>query len=343
MQPTSSGYSHMEHGLRFCFYALIFATLMNLSQRYAAAELGASPWGLAFWQMVTGGFFLILISGTPKWSLLTNTLRNSSSWMIGCVRMVNIVSFVFAITALTATETCFLLNWNVPFAVLLAAVFMKRQPPKNEWPFYAIMITGLVMFMLRQDGGILNPGVIASFICAFSWALEGFIVENHPEIRRSLTFRDRCRSTGAVMIVTATVFLAFTALVGSGLEQMAKSNQFVTTLADAIPPGEVLFSTLSIASGIIIGMLARGPRTYTEYRAIGLVKTEYYMASMTLLPFVILFVESILGFLGIVSTDTLTGGDIGLGVIVTAAAMGIIFQRMRKKPVEEDDQNPRFL
>lgn len=333
--PILSYRSVTETGFLISLVSILIGAALAVANRYAATTLAVSPWALTFWQMLAGGAVLMLLTGTPKRSL--NTLKHAMTWGVGLLRTLQVLAFVWALHHLTATEATFMLNLNIPLSLLFAWLFMKRPLPKGERSGFVIVCFGLVALFASQDG-VIGSGILAVTLASLCWTLEGFLIETHPHFKRAGTFRERACGTGAALVATSTVFLLAGVLIGSYSQTQPDATQSI--LANSfMPTRDGLLSTVGILSGVLIGIFLRGPRTYGEYRAIRLAKTEYYMISIALLPFVMLMMESLLSIFGLVKTNNLSATDIVFGAVTTAGAMLMVLARVRNEYRKKAEEN----
>ena len=223
---------------------------------------------------------------------------------------------------------------------------LQRKISKKDCAGYLLAFAGFSILIAHQDGGIQNPAVLYMALCAFSLAVTTLFVEHHPESNKAVGVRARMRFTGVVLLTTAATFFAASwALTGltNSLSPLPE-NSFLANLARDLPVSSDFTTIYAWIFGAIAGIFFRAPTMYLSYYSIRLIKADNYLMTTSLLPFLCLGLESIVGLLGNLDTSSLHYINIMAGVLITSGALFTVVMRTiahrHKLEIERQKQDP---
>jgi hypothetical protein len=186
-----------------------------------------------------------------------------------------------------------------------------------------VMIAGVAVMALSLPGGLLNPAVLLELIAESAVVVSTLLIERHPENRRDDVL-SRCRFTGAVLMVTAAMFMLAWAISGVlGIRLGADALAFGD-------PAQLFASTELLIAGTLAGVLLRGPTMYLALLAVKLAGTQTYLATLALLPVACLVFELGCAVAGWLPWPTLGWPEIAAGVLVIAGSLMLV--RLRSIP-----------
>lgn len=308
--------------LLFTFGSVALWALLLVTSRILLVRLEVDPWSFTFIQLVAGGILLIALStggDSTDWS----SLRRPGTWIYGVLRVVTAGAFTAALIHATVTYAGLLGTINVVFGVAGASVVYKRRPSSRELWGHVVIMAGIAALIFgRLDGGVRNPAVLLMFISEVAVVASTLVAETHPD-NNSHNPKVRLRFTGTVLLVTALLFLAVRVL-QDGIQVQAGGDDVGLTGA-------------LWASGLVVGLVLRGPVMHSSLKAIRLVGAEVYLMMAASLPFIGLVFETVAGSLGLIERANYTAADVALVGAIAGGAVWVISARTahRQTPTPE--------
>jgi len=267
---------------------LAWAVLL-VATRVVLVRLEINAWGFTLIQLLTGGLAMMLIGGRAP--IAWASLLIPSIWIYGALRVVSAGASSAALLYVTVMQDTLLAAMNVPLAALVLVLITRQRLPGGQLLAHAVIVGGIAVMALSLPGGLANPAVLLEVIAECAVVASTLLIERHPENRRD-DVAARCRFTGAVLMVTAAMFILVWAVSGAaGLR--------IGSAALAFGDFSALFaSTELLVAGTLAGVLLRGPTMYLALLAVRLAGTQTYLATLALLPLASLVLEAACGALG---------------------------------------------
>lgn len=282
---------------------LSWSALIAIS-RILLVRFGFDPWAYTFLQLCAGGVCLLAIGG--KGWLSTASFRRPSTWSLGILRVLSAALFTAVLVWVSAMEAGVLGAVNVPMVAVAVWLVFGRRPARLEWLGHAVILAAIAPLVLTLEGGLANPAVILMFLNELCLVAGTLLAERHPD-NSGAEPGSRARFTGAVLLVTAGLFLALRIVEDGGV-------------------GDVDWNTPLIVSAVLVGVVLRGPSMFLTFWSTRLIGSQNYMACCTALPVIGMVLEQTAFHFGLIDvsrfrpeTVLLTGGVIaGTLVVVTA-------------------------
>ena len=305
----------MERGLFYAFASITLWGLVDASGRVAMSYFHFNPFIFACTSFTYAGVSLLLIAGLGKNGL--STLTHPHTWLWGILRVINLVCLSYAYISVTATEVAFINRISVVIAVLLSFLVLRRKPHPLLLPGF-LFISGCVLWLsLRQEGGFTNPAVWSVYLAAVLNAAMALLIETHPDSKKTVGIRARCRYTGVVLLVASLLFIT-TAFTVNTLEAYLP-NAFHQPFA--APSYTDLTKTSFQLFALFMGSLLIAPAMYVTFYAIRLLNTDNMMMVGTILHFATIAFELVLSIFNILDIRAFDGIDLLLGMGVTIGAL----------------------
>lgn len=285
---------------------LSWSALIAIS-RILLVRYGFDPWAYTFLQLCAGGVCLLAIGRLGRGhGASLDSFRRPSTWILGVLRVLSAALFTAVLVWVSAMEAGVLGAVNVPMVAVAVWLVLGRRPARLEWLGHAVILTAIAALVLRLEGGFANPAVILMLLNEVCLVAGTLLAERHPDNTASAP-GGRARFTGAVLLVTAGLFLGLRILEGGGV-------------------GDVDWSAPLIVSALLVGVLLRGPSMFLTFWATRLIGSQNYMASCTALPVIGMVLEQAAFELGLIDVtrfrlETLlfTAGVVAGTLIVVAA------------------------
>lgn len=318
----------------------LFVTIMCASSwgilvvfsRIILLEYNIAPATFVFIQMLSGGVILTLISHKRIKTIGLMPLKQLHTWGFGFFRVLSASFYVGALVYVSATNVAFMGATTVIMSVILVWIFLKRKPKLIELPGHVIIIIVMYYFVMRLDGQFFNPAVWMLLISQVIISIAIIIGETHP-LNHKNSKGDTLYLTGMVFIVSAFMLLSLS-YVGSIFEAQLPDD-FYPEIRGHITRFVLqdIFNPYAWAYGFLSGATLRAAAIYYSLRSVALTSSEFYLGSMSLMPFIIMVFEYPAMQLGYLPLTEFSPYLIMLGSISCAASVYIIFFKRSKNKV----------
>lgn len=295
--------------------ATIAWAVLLVATRVVLVRLGINAWGFTLVQLLTGGLAMMLIGHRAP--IAWTSLLTPSIWAYGVLRVISAGSASAALIYVTVMQDTLLAAMNVPLAALVLIIVTRQRIPRRQVMAHAVMLAGVAVMALSLPGGLLNPAVLLELVAECAVVASTLLIEHHPENRRDDVL-SRCRFTGAVLMVTAAMFILAWALSGVlGIRLGSNALAFGD-------PAQLFASTELLLAGTLAGVLLRGPTMYLALLAVKLAGTQTYLATLALLPVACLAFEAACAVLGWLPWPILGWAEIAAGFLVIGGSLLLV-------------------
>ena len=284
---------------------LSWAALLAAS-RVLMLRLGLDPWAFSFVQLCAGGVVLLAVGGSGR--IGVSSLGRPATWMLGVLRVLSAASYTAVLAWLSVMEAGVLGAINVPLVAIAVWLAFGRRPARGEWLGQSVILATILPLVAGLDGGLWHPAVglmLFNEVCLVAATL---LAERHPD-NISDQPGVRLRFTGAVLLVTAALFLAVRAAQGE--------------TADG------LWDWRLLAAGAAVGVAFRAPSMVLSFWSIRLVGAQNYMASAALLPLLGMILEQAAFAAGLIDVSRFRVGTALLALGVVAGTLLVVAARIR--------------
>ncbi|WP_028794794.1 EamA family transporter [Thalassobaculum salexigens] len=285
---------------------LSWSALIAIS-RILLVRFGFDPWAYTFLQLCAGGLCLLAIGGKGRLSLAS--FRRPSTWILGVLRVLSAALFTAVLVWVSAMEAGVLGAVNVPMVAVAVWLVLGRRPARLEWLGHAVILASIAPLVMTLEGGIANPAVILMLLNEVCLVAGTLLAERHPD-NSGTEPGSRARFTGAVLLVTAGLFLVLRILEDGGV-------------------GEVDWSAPLIVSAVLVGVFLRGPSMFLTFWSTRLIGSQNYMACCTALPVIGMALEQAAFGLGLIDVTRFRPETVSLTAGVVAGTLIVVAIRVR--------------
>lgn len=292
---------------------LSWATLIAVS-RILLVRYGFDPWAYTFIQLCAGGLVLLVIGGRGRVSM--SSFRRPSTWMLGLLRVLSAALFTAVLVWVSAMEAGVLGAVNVPLVAAAVWLVFRRRTARHEWIGHAVILVAIAPLVASLEGGITHPAVILMFLNEVVLVAGTLLAERHPD-NASSEPGARARFTGAVLLVTAGLFLGLRILEdgASGLGAF----------------GDVAWNGPLIVSALLVGVFLRGPSMFLTFWSTRLVGSQNYMAACTALPVIGMVLEETAFRSGLINVTRFQPQTVMLTAGVVVGTLIVVAARLRER------------
>lgn len=301
--------------------ATIAWAILLVATRLVLVRFGINAWGFTLVQLLTGGMAMMLFGHRAP--IAWRSLLTPSIWAYGALRVVSAGSSSAALIYVTVMQDTLLAAMNVPLAALVLLLVTRERIPGRQLMAHAVMIAGVAVMALSLPGGLLNPAVLLEVIAECAVVASTLLIERHPENKRDDVL-SRFRFTGAVLMVTAAMFILAWAASGALGIRLGSNALAFGDLSQLFASPELLIA------GTLAGVLLRGPTMYLALLAVRMAGTQTYLATLALLPVACLFFELICALAGWLPWPTFGWPEIASGALVILGSLLLV--RLRSVP-----------
>ncbi|QBY01552.1 hypothetical protein E2K80_13145 [Rhodophyticola sp. CCM32] len=294
----------MKPALLITTGAILCWALLSVVSRILLLAYDLDPWMFSFLQLFAGGVALLILSG--KGGLDLTSFVRPSTWVLGALRVLSAALYTAVLVWVSVPEAGIFGALNLPVVAIIVWIVMGQRPARFEWVGHGLALGAVVMLALQLEPGFRTTVLGLMGLNALCLAGMSLLVEAHPDNRSDLPGA-RTRFTGAVLLVTAIVFLA----------------------ARIVQTGSVdgrVDMTL-ILSSVAVGIFLRAPAMLLAFWSIRLAGTQNYTAAISLLPVFGLVFEQLAVALGLIETSRFQIGTVYLLGLVLLGTFLILFAR----------------
>lgn len=265
-------------------FAVLLWAVYLVGTRLVFSGTRIDPFAYALTQMLSGGAFMILLSGRARvdWADLLNF------WTVafGGLRTVVISATALALLYLPVVQTSLLGTMSVPLATLAEWRLRRVVPSRLELLGNVLLLLAILAIVASLPGGRTWIGLGWQILSETSAVASGVIAWRHPA-NQGDSIAVRARTTGVLLAASAlSTALGWWAMAGAGLA----ADPFASGAGALGDPELWLY-------GAAAGILVRGPGTYISlyvYRYAGI---STHMAGLTAIPLAAIGLEQVaIGF-----------------------------------------------
>lgn len=316
--------------LRAVLLSLLSWSLLLVASRVLLVSYGLDPWLFTCIQMLAGGVFLVIAGGQGgRWG---GALRNPHTWLYGLLRVATAGFFTAALVHTSTANASFMAIMSVPISALILRLFVSRRPKSWELPGHLLVLVGMVLLGGALEGGYSNPALPLMLLSELCVVASTLIAEIHP-LNRTESTSQRAFLSGVMLLSSAFVMLAAAAGLAAAGRWLPDAGMPPGGLPWLPDPAAILDPHLWI-SGILVGILLRGPSLFLALKAIHRARTENYLAGMAVLPFMSLALEAAAVASGWLEPAPSPLRGLLFGSVMTLGSLAVLWARMRGRASE---------
>ncbi|AHD11544.1 hypothetical protein [Phaeobacter gallaeciensis] len=287
--------------------AMFFWALLSVVSRILLLKYDLDPWMFSFIQLCAGGTALILLSGERR--LDTSSFSRPTTWMLGALRVTSAAIFTAVLALISVLEAGLVGTLNLPVIMLVVWVMSGTRPSSLETIGQLLVFGAILAILWCLEADIRGPATWLMVLNAFCLAAITLLSERHPDNLGDQPGA-RARFTGAVLLVTATIFLG------------------VRSVHDGFSTAPVSMPLL--ISSVAVGVFLRAPAMFFVFWSIRLVGAMRYTASVTLLPLFGLIFEQWAIAAGLLDVTRFRVVTLYLAVIIVVGTAVVLVAQTRR-------------
>ncbi len=319
-EPPIPARAFVLGGMSVIGFAFIIAT-----NRYAVGTLGVEPLVFSTHSMLFGGLILLVLGGGRPTAF--NGLRSPYSWGYGIFRIIELTLYLFALLAITGTEAELIAISRTAFMAIATWLLFRARAPTREWPGLLMIVAGSGMVAARLEADVPWWALGSIFMTFPIILIFSRFAELHPVGGEAKTLVDQAGYVGAVLMVTAIVFLV-ALMILAGLQDAA-GRPLYGPLSASVPSVGAFFDPDALVTGLTLGALPRTFAMFGSLIAIRDMKMTNYMALLAVTPFFAFLIESVYAAFGLVDLAAVDGWDAVGGAITISGSMLTLYLRTR--------------
>ena len=289
--------------------AVLSWSALVAASRVLLLRLGLDPWAFSFVQLLVGGGVLLAMGGRQRLDL--GSFRRPSTWALGVLRVLSAASYTAVLAWVSVLEAGILAAVNVPMVALAVWLAFGRRPVPGEWLGHLAIGAAVLPLVAGLDGGFRHPAVVLMLFNEICLVAGTLLAERHPD-NRSDEPGVRLRFTGAVMLVTAALFM---------IVRLVQGGE-----ADGV------WNCSLLAWGTVVGVTLRAPSMVLAFWSTRLVGAQNYLAAATLLPVLGMALEQAAFAAGLIAVSRFRLETALLALGVVAGTLLVVAVRARARP-----------
>ena len=276
--------------------------------------------------MFFASIFMINIAGAGRFVI--ETIKSIHSWTFSFSFLIGLAAFMAVMEYMPATQAALFTRSSVIVSAIMAVLFFGR--PMFTRGSLGMVVVGFGIYILIQD---LDPAIksivlILVGIDALTYAIRTFSAEVHKANNKAQTLKQDIRISGFVMAITSVIFtiaIIFFML----FDQHVVSVPFAPSVHD-------LLRVDSLLRAVFYGTAFVGIERYLEFTTVREIKSEYYLALISLVPVVTYVFEWLFAQFGWLPAPTMSENVLhATAAIVCGSMLAILFSSKPDPEIEK--------
>ncbi|TKW61682.1 MAG: DMT family transporter [Blastochloris viridis] len=318
----------MMKGIFFALTTVLLWGLDDVFCRIVLTNWTIQPIVFTSFASFSAAYALLIIAGPGKLGIAT--LRQPHTWLYSfLVVMVNI-GVIYLLSLVSATEKALLIRISVIFSLIIAWMFLNRKPYWSDLVGASVILLGVGLVIAHLTADIRVLAVITLLITALFYTARMVVTETHPTSNQATTIKDRCRTTGYVLMATSFVFLSFS-LLGAWLKVQIPAEQLLANpLLAAMPSLSDFTSPATVFAGILLGLFNISLSTYFCFYSTQILKSEVFLMISGITPVFIFGMEYVASLFGLLDLSSLSPIDLLAGALTIGGGLFMVGMRFRR-------------
>ena len=290
--------------------ALLSWAALLAASRVLLLRFGLDPWAFSFVQLCAGGIVLVAVGGVQGAELAS--FHRPATWILGMLRVLSAACYTAAIAWVSVMEAGVLGAINMPMVVVAVWMAFGRRPARGEWTGHFVILAAILLLVAQLEGGLWHPAVGLMLLNEVFLIASTLLAERHPD---NVSGRPgaRLRMTGAVLLVTAALFLA---------ARLAQ-GEFVSGTGGGIWDWRLL------VAGAVVGVAFRAPSMVLSFWSIRLIGAQNYLAAMAPLPLLGMALEQAAFAAGLIDLSRFRAETLIFALSVMTGTLLVVAMRVR--------------
>jgi len=279
---------------------------LAVTNRVLLLRFGLDPWTFTFVQLCAGGVVLVAVGGRRRLDL--SSFRRPATWVIGVLRVLSAALYTAALAWVSVLEAGVLGSVNVPMVAAAVWLAFERRPARGEWLGQLVILTPILLFVADLPGGLRHPAVLLMLFNEVCLVAATLLAERHPD-NVSDQPGARQQFTGALLLITAALFLAIRAVDGGSVDG--------------------IWNWRLLAAGVVVGVALRAPSMLLSFWSIRLIGAQNYVAALSPLPLLGMVFEQSAFAAGLIDVSRFRPGTVLLALGVVVGTLLLVTARSR--------------
>ncbi len=310
--------------LQACFNVIVLWCLAGVGMRVAGTLFDVHTFVFTSVAFLSASVLLLILGA--KGSMGLETIKNYQTWAYAAIIMVGYMVQLMLYTLSSTFEGIMLLRLTIPIAIFIGWLFAGRVPRASQWFGTFLIMCGIALIVMDFQEATREQVLLWMFVASVASTLQIVVAEFHSQNAKAeerASVADRCRVIGFIMFITSSLFLGGS-LLFSVMLPSSGSIFHAPALADFQNP-------YNVWGGMLLGAVLVAPLRYLEFSSTRIIKTENYLALAAMSPLSIVLCEMLLDHFGILDLKTISPSDWLAFVLITTAALIMVYARIRSE------------
>lgn len=310
----------MRKGPLFAFATVVTWAFLGIVNRYFVTKFGINIMIFTSYLIFAGGVALLCIRQQTEPKNWKSGVQYS--WLYTIMQMIKSFFMISTYLYISTTETSLLINIEVVITYLLAYLFFKRIPHRNDWFGIILILTGFVLFILTLSASIRTPTAVLLLIAATASCIRSIVVEKTTYKSPATTVRQKCGISGYTMFIGGCSLILFFTFIAVLKFFFNPASTGLLSYLNYLPDLPEIINPVNILSGCAAGFFIDSASVYFFYATLKWAKSETFMAFRVFQPALTYGFELIAALSYTAMRPQLNGKDFLLaGIILTGSAL----------------------
>lgn len=317
----------ISYGALLALFTVFLWALGNCMLALSIHFLGVHPIACIMQIYIWAGVTLLMIgsfSSKNKQVSLRETFKEPITWIYGAAELCLGLFLMLVLVTISPTEESFLSRMSIIIALILGLALFAKKPSRLDWQCLFPMLAGLIIIIAGMDYENMVEIFVLIVLAELALVIRGLAAEHHPVFKRAESIRQRCRVTGAIVLLSG-VFICGTLL---GLALLKDQFVMIQNMFPALPSVSDFTHTPTIVFAMLQGAVLIALTRYLYFRSVSLISNTTFLMFAACTPFMTYFLQELLNLVGLLpSTLELTWSLVVGGLLVTFSSLWAAFAR----------------
>lgn len=295
---------------------------LGVVNRYCVTKFDINVIVFTSYLIFSGGVALLIIRQQVKPENWKSGVHYS--WLYTTMQMIKSFFMISTYLYISTTETSLLINIEVVITYILAYIFFKRIPHRNDFVGIFLILTGFILFIYTLPGTIRTATTLLLLVAATASCIRSIVVEDTTNKSPETTVRQKCGISGYTMFIGGIMLILFFFLIAIIKTLFSQQLNGIMPYLNYLPDLAEMLAPVTIISGCIAGFFINSASVFFFYSTLKWARSETFMAFRVFQPALTYSLELIAAISYPVMKPNLSTKDFILGGMILTGSYLIL-------------------
>lgn len=315
----------MRLGVVYSVIAVFLWAVYDVIVRYLCLNYDLQPFVFVSFATFFASLSLLFVAGRGKLGL--KTIKQYHTWAFSCISLIMDILFVFILFDISTTEANLMLRLSIITTALICRFALARSINKKNYISYLLIFTGFLVIALNLPEQVMVKTLWLVFFVIICQSFRTYFAETHPQSNQASRFKDNCRVTGLVMLVTSFVFMLVGWLSAFIIDSNFITQPLLLKALQSMPSYSDFTNPVNIISAGFVGVFNISVSSYFYFQGTKKIGSDMFLTVSALLPLFTLIMEYLASLINLINFTTFTYVDLlATALILSGALLSILIK-----------------